>query len=254
MIDRYMVWKGIRHDTISDPIYSPEQAVLGHEDSGLEGSSRLAVIFPPWHSHLDDPALKSLARKLGSNGFSVRRYDFNDHILEPNVDRVVESFQNIRDRVAEELEKHVDEKGFNQVHFISASLGTVSLALVASRFTRLTGATIVAGSSNLALSMWNGIRTVNIRQAIEETEGPAFDDTRIDEAWHGIAPKTHADAFKGIPVRMKISTTDEIIPTVYQIEMANVLAEAGCEVDMATTRLGHYAAIGSYCYLDRNLS
>ena len=243
----------MRHDVVSALSYTPEQAVLGYEDSGKEDASRLAVVFPPWHSHLDDAALRALSRRLGANGFSVRRYDFDDHILEPNVDRVLESFHNIRDKVTEELEDHVDEKRFNQVHFIAASLGTVSLALVASKFTRLSGATIVAGSSNLALSMWNGIRTVRIRQGIEEAEGESFDDLSIDEAWYDLAPKTHASAFKDMPVRMIVSTTDEIIPSVYQIEMANVLGETGSDIDMTTTRLGHYATIGSYCYLDRQL-
>lgn len=250
MIDHIMISRSNGKYPLHDPTYKAEQAILGYQDSGPEDSQRLAVIFPSWHAHEGDAAFRALTGRLGKHGFAVRQYDFSDNILEPNVERVLESFHNIQDTVVNGLEQLVSSREFEEVHFISASLGAVSLALVASKFPQMSSATIVTGSSNLALGVWHGSRTVRVREALEAA---GLDEKALDKAWQELAPKNHAEAFKNKSVRVILSTTDLVIPTIYQRELAEALDNAGSQVHVATTRMGHYAAIGSYCYLDRKL-
>lgn len=245
-----MVRKAIGQDVLVDPNYSPDKAVLGYSDSGSPESRSLAVVFPAWRLHLNDRYYRALGWCLGLQGFAVRRYDFNDHILEPDVDQVVASYKNIRETVTEELETFADQRRFNRIHFIASSLGTVSMALVASSFDRMTSATIASGSSNLALSVWHGIRTREVRRALEEAE-EGCTARMVDDKWHDIAPMTHASAFENKPTRMIISTTDAIIPTIFQREMADALADAGSQVSTHDTTLGHYASIGAYFAVGR---
>ncbi len=243
--------RAIESDDMVDPGYTPEQAVLGYKDSGPEDSNRWAVLLPPWHTHQDDWHYTAFAGHLNRQGFAVRRYDFSDHILQPDLDSVLASFHHIQDVVTEDLEDLTENTQLEEFHLVSASLGTVSLALLAERLPRFTGATIIAGSSDLARSMWHGSRTVKIRQELEKQ---GVDEKTIVEAWQDLAPKNHTSAFKGKPVNMTVSLTDKIIPTIYQHEMAEELGRAGSNVRVKTTRRGHYATIGIHYHFPGKLA
>jgi len=235
--------RSIGRDVLVNPGYTPNQAVVGYQDSGPLDANELVGIIPAWHTHLEEPTYKALAFWLGQQGFAVRRYDLSDHILSPSLEDTLASHKHTQDYVADDLEKIVESRGYRAVHLFGESIGVVSEALIADRLSAFTTATIVCGSSNLALSMWHGSRTVRVRQELQEQ---GVDARTIDEAWHDLAPKTHVKAFSGKPVRMIISLNDTIVPTVYQHEMATELVGAGSRLQVRYTRLGHYAAIGRF--------
>lgn len=244
MIDHLLGSRASARDVLVDPNYSTDKAVLSSRITGSVNSKYLVGLFRPWHG--GSPHVDKLVERLNKRGFTVCDYDLNDHILEPNMDRVLESFSNVQETITKNLEELLKEREFERVHFISMSLGTVAMMLVASRFPRLNGATIVAGSSNLALSTWQGSRTQRLRQELEDQ---GVDESTLNVAWHDLAPKSHADALKGKSVDMIVSSTDTILPTEYQQELVVALNSVGSQVHPTTTSLGHYMTILSYCWL-----
>lgn len=245
-----MVRDSIDSDVLSDPNYSPSEAYKGSEDRGSPYLDKLAVVFPSWHLHTSDLFYQRFMDRLTKRGYFVRAYDFSDHILEPDIEAVLESYDKIQERVSDDLENLTKNDRFEDIHFIGASLGAVALSVVGSAFPKMTGATIVAGSSNLALSMWDGIRTVGLREALED-QGVTREE--LDDSWAELAPSNHAPAFTNKPTRMVVSTTDKVIPTAYQLEMADALRDAGSEVSTEHTILGHYASIAYYLGLKNNI-
>jgi hypothetical protein len=160
----------------------------------------------------------------------------------------VQSYGVIGEKVATELDRLVGKNHYRQVHAFGASLGNVALGVVARRFNGFTDTTMVVAGSNLARSMWEGFRTQRLR-GYYEAQGMSEDD--LDEAWRGLAPKTNAGAFEGKPVRLFMSSRDDIIPSEYQVEMAEELTAAGAHIRARTSRMGHYLSVGASCYLRR---
>ncbi len=225
--------------------YSPEQAILTTRLQN-EDASRLTVVFPPWHG--GGQYVERLTSRLAASGSAVLDFDFHDRILEPDINRVLQSYGYIRDAATEKIQQLFQGNGYEELRLISMSLGTVALALVANELPSFTEAAIVAGSSNLSMSVWEGIKTQHIMKQFMR-DGTSADD--LDAAWLGLAPKSYAPAFEDKEVKIRVASKDTVIPSVYQRELLAKLEEAGANTHPNHLRLGHYATLASYYYFGK---
>lgn len=225
-----------------DEDYSPSQAVQSRQL--LNGQAdKLAVVFPPWHG--GRRVTEALVKRLQKNNWAVLNYTFHDQILEPDIERVSQSFEAIQTEVTDNLGQ-INEMGqYSRVDLIGVSLGNVAMALVAEKNPEFTSATLVVPGSNLALAMWHGTRTQNIRNHLSQQ---GINEIDLDDAWRNLAPMSHAKAFKEKPTELVISTKDCIIPTSFQYEMSEALNDARSRVTNHYNRLGHAASVAMFCY------
>lgn len=226
----------LRHGTY-DPNYSPSDVVLGEHLSNLEAKT-LTVVLPSWHSSAAFD--KAFDRRLARGGSAVYRPHINHQVLEPNVDRVIDSFYQLHKIVSRRLKELVFQNKYSSVSLFAMSLGNVSLALVAEAYPDFDSATMMLAGSNLAKSVWKGIRTQTLKRELIEQ---GITENMLDGAWSELAPKAHTDCFKGKAVDLLISKNDQIIPTSLQHEMANKLANSGANNSVQYTNLGHYMSI-----------
>ena len=240
MLDRLFVKNNTPKDRFTDE-YTPEKAITGRKFVNEDGKN-LHVIFPPWHG--GGQPYEKLIKRLAKKGDAVLAYYFHDEILKPDTEVVQASYAYLRDTVSAELQELVDSHDYEKVRLIAMSLGNPALSTVTGKFHDFDSAMFVCSASSLARSMWHGTRTQHIRAGIERN---GQDLAYVEEAWHDLAPATHVDALVGKDVSILVSTTDEIIPTRYQMEFVQAAQEAGVNPNVQTTRLGHYAAIGRYC-------
>ena len=238
MIDRIVCARG--KDVFSDD-YSSAQAVQDRELLNPD-ADRLAVLFPQWHA--GSWPSSSLIKRLQEQNWAVLNYDFHDQILEPNVGRVLQSFENIQTEITADLETIQGQADYQSIHFIGMSLGNVAMSLVASEFPEFSSATFVTPGSKLASSMWEGARTRAITKSLSE-QGVTKEGLEAD--WHDLAPIKHARVFKNKTVQTLVSTRDKMIPTSYQLEMDQALVDVGSNVSTSYSRLGHAASLINFC-------
>lgn len=233
-------YSAYRHSEI-DAAYDPSQAVTAKTLINPSGEY-LTVLFPPWRG--GGPVYRALTRRLVKKGSAVLVYRFHKHVLEPDIDRVVDSFGVIKDTVTSDIRSCVSERGYRGTDLISTSLGNVSMCLVAGAYPDFRRATMVAAGSNLARSMWEGNRTEPLRAAFE-TQGVTKEN--LDTAWDQLAPMRHAEAFAGKNVAMYVSQTDKVIPYAYQAEMAESVIASGADVTIHSSRRDHAESIVHFC-------
>lgn len=240
MIDR---WLATRADSdIFAEDYSADQALTDlrlHNPDAPE----LIVTFPHWHGSSSRITNSLINRLVGSNN-AVLECQFNDQILEPNVERVHQSFEYLQRTISTELH-HIHET-YERIHFLGISIGNVALAMTARKFPDFSKATMVLPGSNLAASTWEGIRTQHIAL---ELSGQGWTMSELEEAWIELAPKTNAHAFRGKDVKTIISRYDRVVPTRYQREMENSLGESGSNLTTKYTKFGHAGTIIRFCLL-----
>jgi hypothetical protein len=238
MIDRVLCAKG--RDSFESE-YSPDDAITAVDlSSGRSGrDENLAVVFPPWHG--GGAIINKLVSRL-SQGGSVLEYRFHDRILEPNIETVPKSFETIRNKIVQDL--HVIKGGFEKIQLVGLSLGNVALTLVAEEFPEYESASMIVPGSDLAACMWEGLRTRHVMEAFAK-QGITKEQLRKD--WKCLAPANHAAAFEDKDVSLHISSTDKIIPAVYQLEMEDSLQQAGARVSSVYRRMGHVSTLTQFC-------
>jgi pimeloyl-ACP methyl ester carboxylesterase len=237
MIDRLLCAKA--KDSFDDK-YLPEHAIAGSELLNSD-SNKLAVVFPPWHG--GGRFIQRLVYRLRSENWAVLNYAFHDQILEPSIQRVPQSFTAIKDQVADELNT-LRKAQYERMHLIGISLGTMSMTLAASEYHEFQSATFVLPSSKLASSVWEGMRTQNIRQLLNVH---GYTKSDVEEAWSELEPIKYAKDFTGKEVNTYVSSTDRIILPSFQREMVNALRERGSNLKENYSRLGHASSIINYC-------
>lgn len=241
MLDNVLGFYASRKYSQLDDGYKPDMAITSSNLVNANGAN-LTVLFPPWRG--GDIAYDLLAKRLIRNGSAVLRYKFNPQILEPNVNRVLASFNFIQNKVIDDLTKLIESRKFGQINLVASSLGNVSLGLVAKNFPHFTNTTMVVAGSNLAKSAWRGARTQHIRNTFEQQ---GFTEDMLDEAWASVAPKSAVNSFSGKPVHLLMSVTDTVIPTIYQQEMLEELHMAGAITTIDSYNSGHIATVARYC-------
>jgi pimeloyl-ACP methyl ester carboxylesterase len=241
MIDRLVGSYASHKFNERDDSYQPSMAIasskLMHEDGKY-----LTVLFSPWHG--GDRAYDVLANRLAKRESAVLRYKAHHQVLEPNVSRVVDSFEHIQSTAADDVTRLVEKHGYDHVDLVAASLGNVSLGMVAKALPDFASATMVVPGSNLARGLWQSRRAQAMRQELEEQ---GVDEATLDNEWSILAPKSAASSLAGKDVRVIMSTTDAVIPPDFQQEMVDIVSKVADHLDVRTTRLGHMASVASFC-------
>jgi hypothetical protein len=239
MIDRLMCFRARRAGYNTDPSYTPDQAVQGHEFHGAEEGSILWGICPPWLG--GGLYVDRLARTLSKSG-SVLRPILHDQIIEPNVKRVPESYKHIQGWTVDQINSRA--ANFDEVRLAVLSLGHATLFLTAPYIPKLTRVESVVGGASLADCLWEGERTLPIRKQFE-ADGITFEE--VSEAWQDIGIQNNAHGFKGVSVNMRTSTTDKIILSQYQQRLQANFEQAGAHVEFSKSRAGHYVTAARFC-------
>lgn len=249
MFDRFYFYYARLKPQPFDPLYKPAQAITGKLFVN-RGAPKVVVIFTHWHSGsgLSNKLYEVLAKRLIKKGWGVLIYKFHSQILIANEQQVVESFHHIQKQIASDLDKLTAKKYYKNIHLIGLSLGNVPLTMVADQFAGFDSATLVLAGDDLALDMWHGFTTQNIRRAFEHGH---IGITKLDAEWRAEAPKNHLKHFKGKPVNLWISSTDKIVRAQYQTKLARLLTITGAKVSIKTTWLGHALTITRFCLLGR---
>lgn len=244
MIDQLLIKRDYKKQKPLDPNYQPQDAINAKRLIELK-NHKLAVIFPSWHTH--NFPMNILVKRLASRGWSVLYYDFHDQILEPDDMTVVRSFKYIQEKVSRDIEDLVHKKMYRQVHMIGISLGCVPLSLVCDKFKKFTSVTMVVGGEDLAIDMWYGSRTQDLRQKFENVH---IGIRKLSQEWDNLGPDHHLKSFKSRPVTSIISKRDTYIPTKYQYKLADELAKAGAKIKIKKRLTGHTLTILRFCYFD----
>lgn len=235
-------WKAKRKSEVDvfDVTYRPTDAIT--EKAVLNpGLERLVVMFPPWHN--GDPHYSNLARRIAEQN-TVLKYQFHDSIIEPDPQRVLQSHEFVENVVAEDIAALQEELGITRVHLLGISVGNVALTRVAAKLDEFESATIALGASDLAASMWEGIRTQGIRSGFED-KGVRKEE--LVEKWQPLAPINHAQHFRGKDVRTVISRRDTIMGTHYQRQLTRGLQANGARVTTQYVSTGHYLSVWRFC-------
>jgi esterase/lipase len=241
MLDSFLSSYSKRKAWPVDLDYRPTHAVTSRRF--LNGDSdRLVVLFSPWHG--SQRTSNVLAWRLAKQGQAVLVYEFHTQILLPEKDVVAESFRHIQDVIAKDLERLLTERSYSNVRFIGLSLGNVPLAMVAGKFNAFDEADIVVGGSDLARSLWSGLRTDGLRRAFENEQVQLEE---LDKAWYDLAPKHYAKQFANKKVNFIISRDDRVIPTVYQEDMRDLVMKHGGNVTCEYNQVGHYLSVFKFC-------
>lgn len=241
MIDRLLSGSARFRHGILDDTYRPEQAIVGRTLRD-EDNQRLTVVFPHWRGK--GKLYDALGRRLSRQGSAVLTYQFHNQILEPRVDRVIDSFMYIKDSVLADIKELVRTHKYKEVSLIALSLGNASLALVASEFQEFTSATMVVVGSSLARGAWEGSLTHQLQADIAAQN---MDEASLDEIWRQLNPIEHVGAFTGKDVLLYQSGVDTVIPVPLQHEMAAGLEAAGAHLEARYAHIGHAASITNFC-------
>jgi hypothetical protein len=241
MFDRLFLLYSKNKIEVDDLNYKPENALISRKLINPEGP-KLAVVFPPWHGV--QTLSNVLCRRLEKRGWAVLIYEFNTQILMADESMVLDSFNYIQQTISNDLVSLNKQHAYSQIRFIGLSLGSVALAMVADRFHDFDTVNIVVGGDDLALCMWYGERTRNVRRAFEHHH---LHVRKLDRDWRVLAPKGHIRHFEGKTTSLVISKTDTIIPSKYQERLKNDIEQVGGNVSPRYTLLGHYLSVVRYC-------
>ncbi len=244
MIDRLDAFISQRKHSGSSEGYTPEQAIVDNEILNPRSKS-LTVIFPPWHGI--DRLGRVIKKRAVKAGLALLTYTFHDEILSADSESVIGSFKHIQRAAADEINILRRDNGYADVHLVGFSLGNVALAMTAAELDGNFRTTCIVGSSNLARSAWEGLRTRHIREDFEHRQ--KYTENQLDQEWAVLAPGNNTMSFDGKPVHMVISKTDRFLPTNYQEELAAKMKNSGAELTVERTNNGHVSSIVKYAYL-----
>lgn len=242
MIDKLVAARSVRKHSEQDKNYRPDKAFLDRELFN-QGAPRLTVVFPPWHG--TEQLSATFKKRATKRGSALLLYSLHGQILSANVTGTVESFHHIQRVAAEDIDSLVEQYGYNDVHLMSYSLGTVALALTASKLKSNFRATCVVGGSNLAGVLWDGIRTQDVRRGIEAQD---ITEGELETAWSGITPDNNLANFEDKNVHLILSKSDKTVPYKYQLELAAKFEEVGADLTVDHNRSGHVMSVVNHTF------
>jgi predicted esterase len=235
-IDDILGKRAVRRGERYDLSYDPEKVVQGRKLLNPDAST-LAVVFPPWHN--GGSVFGRLTRRLAKDS-AVLAYWLHPQVIEPDAERVLASFKQAQAEAFEAVGALA--RNYDEVELVGLSLGAVMLSLTARAYPGFTSATIVVGSGRLAPSFWDGQRTRGIR---DQMAAGGMTRERLIADWEPLT--TNPADFEGTPTQLIVSSTDKVVPTSHQQELATSLDQAGAIVNIQHTDAGHYAAATRFC-------
>ncbi len=214
------------------------------------GSKTLKVIIPPWEDGTDI-LTKGLIRRFGKKDCSYITYSFGLDLLSPEIELTLKKFNYINYQVRSDISELKNKYGFERVDVIGTSLGVVSACLITNGNDDVNSLSCIVPGSDLAESLWDGIRTWKLRNTYKSEE---LNKERLMNAWNDVAPKNSIDKLDGKKIFVAISRGDHIIPYKYGREFADLLKNKYRDVEIEENRsLGHYLTVAKYYLFSKKL-
>ena len=204
----------------------------------------LCVLIPPWKADAD--YYKLVRNRIFKAGYSCLEYKIASSLLSPDHEYTRNSFKEVVASIRLGIESMVSQHAFSQVQVIGVSIGCIEATMIANHNPHVTKLVLVAPGSDLAESMWYGIKTQNVRRLFEK-QGITL--PFLKEAWHDLAPENNLDGMKGKEIEIYISKYDVNIP--YRLGKKLVDRMVGCGLDPHVNEnkyLGHYLTVLKYLW------
>ncbi len=162
--------------------------------------------MPPWHCGFFNYYF--IKRKLKKYS-SYMIYIFNPKILSENSKKTVELFNEIKNKVLEDIEKAYRKYKFKKIILTGMSLGCVNALMIANNSPRIKEIYLFDPGNCLAESMWNGIRTQNLKKAYEKQ---GTDLKKLKYLWKNLAPENNLNKLKYKKIHVFLAKEDGVIP------------------------------------------
>ncbi len=207
-------------------------------------SKVLCVLIPPWKTEAD--YYKPVRKRIHDAGYSCLEYKITSPLISPDYEYTRNAFKEVIDSVKSGIEKMVNQYGFKEVQVIGVSIGCVEAAMIANHNPHVTKLVLVAPGSDLAESMWYGLKTQNVRRLFEE-KGITL--PFLKEAWRDLAPENNFHGLDGKEIEIYISKSDVNIPYRYGKKLADAMIAHGLHPRVNENKyLGHYLTVLKYLW------
>lgn len=173
-----------------------------------DNSSVLKIIIPQWGDK-ESIATRILIRRLHKEGYSCLSFCLPRDILSSNPKDTIKFFNSIAEQLKCDIQKLKAEYNFQRIDIIAASLGCVSACLIANGNKDVQNLFLLVPGSCLASSLWNGIRTQELRKIYEHQN---INQEQLKSIWKDLAPKNNIDLMGNKNIFIAISQSDKLIP------------------------------------------
>ncbi len=221
---------------------SGNQALVASKFFEAPNHKGLYVLIPPWRGRLDYYALTR--RKLMKEGYSCIEYSFSPRMLSTNYILTRDLFKYVCTKVKRDIENLKIEKQFKEINIIGTSIGCVEVLMIATHYRKFKKVILVAPGNSLAESMWNGIRTQQLRKDMEEKH---ITLKLLKEQWKELDPENNLEGLERKEIHIHLSRSDKIIPYELGIRLVDAMQRKGLKpLVKENTYLGHYLTILNY--------
>ena len=214
-------------------------------------TSVLKIIISPRGDSVP-PTDKILFRRLCKKGYSCLYYCISGSVLSPDVNETIRYFNLVKDQIRSDISELKTKHNFKKVDIISSSLGAVSVCLVANNNDYVDNIFLIVPGSCLASSLWNGIRTQNLRKIYENQK---INQEELKNIWATLAPKNNINELRNKNIFISISKSDKVIPYVFGKEFASLVKDLypNNTIIKENNFLGHFVTVIKYYFFSKEL-
>ena len=202
-----------------------------------KGSKRVYIILGGWHeNHWLSDVLK---RKTLKKGYSFLHYKIKPEILSAKVGLTYKAFMGIKKKVIADIKKIKNK--FSEIIFIGTSLHAISAPMIVNNCKEVNKIILVCPGHCLAESLWNGIRTQNLK---EDFIKQGITLKKLKKIWKDLAPENNINKMGGKEIVIYNSQSDEVIPYWCGNRLVKKMRKIGINPIVKTNKyLGHYLTI-----------
>lgn len=221
--------------------FTPDQSITSARYRSDTSANTLTVIIPPWHASPFEQ--NRLVRSELKKGRAVLEYSLHESILSADPQQTITVFETIADRVFTDVQAKSGQ--YKSVRYIASSLGCAILIYYLGTKKVQAQVDLIAPGSNLATSLWRGIRTSHLREAYE---AQGLTEQKLRVLWKQLSPEYQAEHnIRGCDLRIFYSHHDLVILPAGLETMASVLRQHGNNLTMISNkRSGHFITIARY--------
>jgi len=195
---------------------------------------------------------KILINRLYKKGYSCLAYRIPGSVLSSDINETVRYFDLIKNQIKSDISKLKNEHHFKRIDIVAASMGVVSACLISNDNDDINNLYFIVPGSNLALSLWNGIRTQNLRNIYEQQN---INQEQLNSIWKVLAPKNNINELNNKNIFLSISKQDKIIPYIFGKELMISIKNMYPDniIVQENNYLGHYLTVVKYYLFSREL-
>jgi hypothetical protein len=205
-------------------------------------SKKLYLFISGWYETPE--STRYLKKQIIKKGNSYVQYLFRPWILTSNYKQTIKNFKHIQ----KEIER--DISNFNgDVICIGTSLGGIAAVRISNKNNKIKKLINLAPTDSLAESVWQGIRTQNLRKSFEKQ---GINLKKLKVLWKELEPINNLNNFEGKEIYIGDSKCDTISSYGRSFKFVKELQKRGINFKLNTNSwLGHYGTIAKF-YLPFN--